>query len=35
VMKDRVVLVADEKEIAARGREVSHKTWERYQKRFN
>jgi putative selenium metabolism protein SsnA len=35
LMKDRVVLVADEKEIAAKGRELSRKTWERYQKRFN
>jgi hypothetical protein len=34
-MKDREILVADEKEIAAKGRELSRKTWERYQKRFN
>jgi hypothetical protein len=34
-MRDRVVVVADEKEIAAKGRELSSKTWERYQKRFN
>jgi putative selenium metabolism protein SsnA len=34
LMKDRKVLVADESEIAARGRELSIKTWERYQKRF-
>ncbi len=35
LMRDRVVLVADEKEISARGRELSLKTWQRYQKRFN
>jgi putative selenium metabolism protein SsnA len=35
LMRDRVVVVADEKEIAAKGRELSSKTWERYQKRFN
>jgi putative selenium metabolism protein SsnA len=34
LMKDRKVLVADEAAIAARGRELSLKTWERYQKRF-
>ncbi|MBA4420868.1 MAG: hydrolase [Anaerolinea sp.] len=35
LMKDRVVLVADEATIAAKGCELSRKTWERYHKRFN
>jgi len=34
LMKDKVVLVANEDEVAAKGRELSRKTWERYQKRF-
>lgn len=35
LMKDKVILVADEEEITAKGRELSKKTWERYQKRFH
>lgn len=35
LMKDKVILVADEEEITAKGRELSRKTWERYQKRFH
>jgi len=34
LMKDRKVLGVNEEEIAARGRELSIKTWERYQKKF-
>lgn len=34
LMKDGKILVADEQAIAAQGREISKKTWERYQKRF-
>lgn len=35
LMKDHVILVADEERIATKGRELSQKTWGRYQKRFN
>lgn len=35
LMKDRRLLALDEEEIAARARELSAKTWKRYQAQFN
>jgi len=35
LMKDRILLTLDEAEIAARARELSAKTWKRYQAQFN